>query len=172
MAFTFLVEDGTGLPNATSYVSVAEADDIITVNIHADVAWAALDQSQKEKLLSWASSYLDNHAKWFGRKTVEAGALRWPRTGVCDRDGRAIPPDEIPTQLKIATAFMATYLVSTDRSVEREQDSLVRIKADVVELEFLEGYKLAQVPSHMRWLIEGLGLIQSGTYPRFVKIIR
>lgn len=171
MAFTFLVEDGTGLTDATSYVSLEEADDMITVNIHADAKWSVLADEVKEKLLSWASRYLDNHTRWFGQLVFPASALRWPRKGVCDRDGRMIADDEVPRQLKIAVASMATYLIDQDRSVEREQDALVRLKADVVELEFQEGYRLAQVPAHMRFLIAGLGVVTSG-YPRFARIIR
>ena len=35
MSFTFVVEDGTGLATATSYISVSDADDYITANTHA-----------------------------------------------------------------------------------------------------------------------------------------
>lgn len=171
MAFTFLVEDGTGLAAATSYVSVEDADDIIAVNIHADAKWVDLALADKEKLLSWASRYLDNHVRWKGCKTVEASALRWPRKGVVDRDGQLIPEDVIPQQLKIAVASFATYLIDTDRSTERPQDGLAMIKVDVIELEFREGYKLPKIPSHMGHLLEGLGTVKSNRIG-FARIIR
>ena len=41
MALDFVVETGTGLANATSYVSVEEADDLVSLNIH-DSTWDTL----------------------------------------------------------------------------------------------------------------------------------
>lgn len=172
MAFAFVVEDGTGLPDATSYVSVEEADDIITMNIHASASWEALDVADKERLLAWASRYLDERTRWFGHKAVEASALRWPRSGVTDRDGVRLDANMIPRQLQIATAEMARYLVDEDRSVERGQDALTRLKADVIELEFSEGYRLPQVPSHMQYLIKGIGTISAGGGMKTARLIR
>ena len=171
MAFVFVVEDGTGLSDATSYVSVEQADDILAVNIHAAAKWAALTTTQKEHLLAWASRYLDSHARWFGRKSVDTSGLRWPRTGVRDRDGIVLSDDAVPPQLEVATAEMARYLISEDRSSERGQDGLTKLKADVIELEFVEGYRLPQVPTHMTYLILGLGTI-SGGRPKFKPIIK
>jgi hypothetical protein len=172
MAFTFLVEDGTGLSAATSYVSVEDADDILTTNIHAGPIWTELEEADKERLLSWASRYLDDRATWYGYRAVETSSLRWPRSGVVDRDRVAIASNVIPRQLKIATAEMARYLIAEDRSTERGQDALLRLKADVIELEFAEGYRLPKVPEHMDYLIKGLGTISGGSGIKFKKIIR
>ena len=172
MAFTFLAEDGTALPEATSYVSVEEANDILAINIHAAAKWDALEDDAKEKLLSWASQYLDNNTRWYGRRVSAVSGLRWPRADVVDRDGTRLADDSIPYQLKVATASMATYLIDQDRSVERDQDSLVRLKADVVELEFQEGYRLPRVPAYMHELIDGLGSIKSSSRIRFGRIVK
>lgn len=172
MAFTFLVEDGSGLSEATSYVSVEDADDVIIMNIHASAAWTELTTTQKEHLLSWASRYLDERARWHGTKSVKSSALRFPRTGIVDRDGVTITANAVPRQLKIATAEMARYLIEEDRTVERGQDALTRLKADVVELEFSEGYRLPKVPEHMGYLIQGLGSIGSGSGSKFKRIVR
>jgi hypothetical protein len=172
MAFIFTVETGTGADAAAnSYVSVVEADDIITTNIHASVAWDALTTDQKERLLVWASRYVDDHTVWKGSKTVESSPLRWPRTGVCDRDDVLIDATTIPTQLKIAIAEMARYLVAEDRTVERDTDGLERVKADVVEIEFLAGYRLPSIPTNMQYLVAGLGVIFGGT-ARYGKVRR
>lgn len=168
MAFAFKVETGSGLvADANSYVSVSEADDILAMNIHASPAWEALDDSAKEKLLAWATRYLDERTRWYGYKAVDTSPLRWPRVGVMDRDGIYISPTSIPMQLRTASAEMARYLIETDRSVERDQDALKRLKADVIELEFVEGYKLSSVPSALQYLIKGLGTIASGNGVKF-----
>lgn len=172
MAFTFVVESGSGLiTGANSYVSVSDASDIIATNIHADTAWVALSTADQEKLLAWATRYLDTKASWKGTKSVEDSPLRWPRTGVYDRDNVLIDSDVIPQQLKVATAEMARYLIAQDRTIERDQDGLVRLKADVVEIEFREGYTLPSVPDYMQDLITGLGYMPSSGM-RFSPIAR
>ena len=143
----------------TSYCTVDEADTFLTPNIHA-TTWFALSTTDKEKLLAFATKFLDDRVRWEGTKTVAASGLRWPRTGVVDRDSRAIGANEIPTQLKRATAEMARYLVDADRTTERSQDGLKELKADVIELVFNETYRLPVVPSHMHFLVEGLGILR------------
>ena len=162
MAFTFVVEDGTGLPNANSYVSLAEADDILITNIH-NAAWDALTNTQKEYLLSWSTSLLDTKADWDGEKTYPTSALRWPRKYIVDRECVAIPSDSIPKQLKQATAQYARYLVENDRTVEQETDGLTEIVVDVIELKFDSSYRLATVPSYINELIYGIGRIKGGS---------
>lgn len=158
MAFSFTVEDGTGLPSAKSYVSVEEADDFLATNIHASAAWDALSADTREKVLSWASRVLDDRLRWLGRPSTTTGALRWPRTGTSDRDGTPIPGNVIPRALKAATAELARFLVAEDRTAERDQDALTRLKADVVELEFVEGYRLKTIPASVTAMLTGLAV--------------
>ena len=172
MAFTFLVEDGTGLvATANSYVAVTVADDMIATNIHGETAWDALSFSDKERTLVWGTRILDYHTRWFGTKTVDDSPLRWPRTGVVDRDGILIDANTIPQQLQFATAEMARFYAKEDRTLDRDQDGLESLTADVIELVFRKNYKLPRVPAIMTYLIQGFGAISSGK-PRFVPIIR
>ena len=163
MAFSFLVEDGTGLTLATSYMSVAEADDYIVQNTSIFDDWDLLDTDVREKVLSWSSRYLDQHARWNGTKTVETSGLRWPRTGVCDIDGIAIDANTIPEQLKEATAELASYLMTEDISRVRDQDGIERLRVDVIELYFNKNYRLPSIPPTLNLILTGLGvLIGSG----------
>ena len=173
MAFVFTVETGTGTVSAAnSYVSVADADDILATNIHVTTAWTALTDSNKEKLLASATAYLDTRTKWKGTKTVSTSPLRWPRTGVCDRDEISIDKNTIPHQLKVATAEMARYMMVEDRTIEGESDGIERIRADVVEIEFTPGYRLPQTPSALQYLVHGLGAVSGGGGTKFVPISR
>jgi hypothetical protein len=169
MAFTFETETGTGSTTATSYVTVAEADDLLSVNTHSYAAWSALSQDVKERLLTWASRILDNRTRWAGRKAVETSALRWPRIGVRDRDGVAIPGNAIPDAVRVATAELARLLMVEDRTAERDQDALKSLKADVVELEFAEGYRLKTIPPHIGYILSGLGTISGGRVRKLVR---
>ena len=141
---------------------VEEADDILAQNIHVFPAWNALPTEDKERLLAWASRYLDDRTRWAGYRAVAASGLRWPRTGVVDRDGRAIGSNEIPHALKVGTAELARHLMVADRSAERDQDGLSRLKADAIELEFKDGYILPKVPEHLRFVLAGLGVVNTG----------
>lgn len=162
MAFTFTVEDGTGLAAATSYVSETEADDYLIQNIQVFDTWDALTTTQKEYVLSWASRYLDQHAHWYGTKYVETSGLRWPREGVCDIDGFEIDNDVIPEQLKQATIELASYLMIEDISRSREQDGLERLRVDVIELYFNKDYRLPSIPNELKLIIKGLGYLKGG----------
>lgn len=151
----------TSFQKPASYVALADAQTMIESNIHA-TGWAALGSSDQEKLLAFATDFIDIHTRFKGYKTVSLSLRSWPRTGVVNDEYVAIGANEIPYQLQYATAMMANYLVSDDRTTERPQDGLESIKADVVELVFREGYKLPTVPSEMHQLLEGLGVISAG----------
>ncbi len=171
MAVPFIVEDGTGLADATSYLSVAEANVILEANPHVYPVWSARGTSDRQKLLVWATRVLDAAVRWYGRKTVESSALRWPRTGVVDRDGVALAATVLPPALKLATATFAASLGVADRTAERDQDGLVSLKADVVELEFRDGFRIPTVPGHVGMLLIGLGATP-GTGIRMARLIR
>jgi len=161
MAITFTPEDGTGIPTANSYLSVVEADDIISTNIHA-TSWAGLTNDAKEKLLMWATRLLDTKATWYGTKTYETSGLRWPRTGVTDGDGISIPEDEIPSRLKEATAELARSLVSIDTTAPQSRDGLTALKVDVIEFSFDKDYRIPSIPNVIWEAIRDLGYIRSG----------
>lgn len=170
MAFTFTVEDGTGLPNANSYVSVSDADDILITNIH-NTAWTALNTTNKEYLLAWATRILDNKMYWYGKKAFETSALKWPRTGVVDLEGIEVPDDQVPLKVKEATAEMARYLIAGDRTTEQPRDGLKELKVDVIEIVFDESYRLASVPKFIWEILNGYGRLNS-TASGFPKIIK
>lgn len=188
MVTQFIVEDGTIVPDANSYVSVEEATAYIDANIHAGPSWDALDLISQQRLLIWSTRYLDDRADWEGTPTTAPqtdfyGAygtsnivasfssttstpatqpLRWPRNCVVDRDGVPIPNNVIPKQLRDATSEMARFLIADDRSAERAQDGLKMLKADVVELQFKPDYFLPKVPGQISYILRGLGTISSG----------
>lgn len=75
---TLVVEDGTGLPNADSYLSLAGAD-----AYHAalgNAAWATAAPADREAALRRATQYLDARYQWRGEPLTATQALAWPRT--------------------------------------------------------------------------------------------
>lgn len=175
---TFVVETGEGLTNATSYVSVAEADDYLTVKPDATIAgWVALTSGQKEDYLMWATRLLDQRGTFQGTKTVDESSLRWPRAWVYDRDGLLLPDDEIPEQIKAATVEIAFNLLeqNVDPSSPGSSTSggIKSLKADVVEIEYFEGGSASNnaFPKGINDILAPLGSI-SGGGPGFGRIVR
>lgn len=164
MAITLTVEDGTVVTGANSYVTLAEANLYMGANTHAFEEWDALDDDVKVSLLVWATRYLDQRAIWNGGPVSVAPAtqaLRWPRTGAYDRDQIVVPDDVIPVQLKEATIEMARFLIGDERSKERDQDGLTRLRVDVIDLHFNTSYRLPQVPTQIVLMLQGIGTISS-----------
>ena len=61
-----IVEDGTGVSGAESYISVVDADDYHTN--HGNTSWGSADTTAKEIALRKASEYLDGKygKRWLG----------------------------------------------------------------------------------------------------------
>ena len=98
-----IVEDGTGLPNADSYVSVEFADSYFSAR--GVSGWVALTQSKKEQYLICATDFIDNIYQWHGKKLTTEQSLRFPRTNIKDYEGNDIVG--IPTCLKQAVCDAA-----------------------------------------------------------------
>lgn len=173
-----VVEDGTGLSNANSYVTTTEAEDYLSVkSATAFALWDA--ELEQENYLMWATRLLDQRANFQGSKSVSTSALRWPRTGVRDRDGISLAYDEIPPAIKAAVIEIAFNLVSkaVDPSAPAADPTgaLKRVKADVVEVEYVQGSATPgsdYFPFGINEILSGLGSISTGTGSRFGKILK
>jgi len=71
-----IVEDGAGLPNAESYVSVADCQAYAT----AHGLQFAGEASALEAALRNATQYLDTAYTYRGQRQTDTQALEWPRT--------------------------------------------------------------------------------------------
>lgn len=108
MVATFVVEDGSGLATANSYVSVADAD-TYNENYHADAVWIAAPIATKELSLRKATQYLDATygILWVGTQKTKEQALDWPRIGAEDSNGYSIDSNIVPSQVADATVEAA-----------------------------------------------------------------
>lgn len=105
----FVVEDGTGVPGATSYISVEDADAIHEEALYGD-DWLVpeLDQNRKQRALMAATRMLDDLWRWRGQRATAAQGLDWPL--VMD----TVPVSVIklfPDDIKRATAEVALWLI-------------------------------------------------------------
>jgi hypothetical protein len=77
---SLITEDGTGLANAESYASVADATAYHAARGNA--AWAAASLGNQEIALRQATDYLERRYVYRGTRKTIVQALLWPRVGV------------------------------------------------------------------------------------------
>ena len=116
---TLIVEDGTGLATAESYVAVADVTTYVGklyASTHAaNVAWSAASTTDKEIALRVATKqYLDVRYAFSGVRANQTQALAWPRSGAEDRDGYCFEDDDLPQRLKDALCELALRYIQGD----------------------------------------------------------
>lgn len=103
-----VVEDGTGLATANSFITDAE----FTAWASARGRLEGLTQdsgSARAPSIVLAADYLCNEQRfqWRGKRTVPTQALVWPRTGATNRDGYDIASNVVPASVKQAQCSLA-----------------------------------------------------------------
>lgn len=171
--FAFVVENGSIVAGATSYVSVAEADDYYTIDPNFSATWAGLTTTVKQHLLAWSTRILDQKTDWKGYVTdATVQELRWPRTYVYARDNVLIADNKIPEQLKEAVFELAKWLYTNDPTTGQDVDWLKRMKVDVIEIEWQENASQNSFPSIINAILGTLGNFRIGGGSRFGRIIK
>jgi hypothetical protein len=94
ISMAIIVEDGTIVANADSYVSVADYE------AWADARGIEYDSSVIESQILRAMDYIET-LRFIGQKSTKAQQLQFPRVGVVV-DGFELDYNEIPQQLKKA----------------------------------------------------------------------
>lgn len=156
---TLIVENGTIVANANSYVTVAEADSYWTDRV--DEVWTDAEDAQKERALIQATDYMKQAWRliWKGSIVDSTQAQDWPRRGVDVpdffdpffrqvnvplqfQDTYFIPEDEIPNEVKTAQILLARdQMDSSGNATITLQDSLgrktKREKVGSLEVEYM-----------------------------------
>jgi hypothetical protein len=127
-----------GSPSANSYATVAEAEAYHETRLHSSTWNVGTETPAKTQALIWSTRLLDQHFEWFGRIASSTQALRWPRAGAYDRDGRLLSSSTIPTDVKNATAELARLLIDGDRSGDASADAsaITGLKLGSLEIDY------------------------------------
>ncbi len=130
---TLIVEDGTGLATAESYVSVADAGTRHT-NL-GNTAWTGTD-AVKEAALRRATQFMLQRyrGRWQGTRINSTQALDWPRSWVVV-DGYAVDADIVPVDVANACADLALKALSETLNADLER-GVVRDKVGPLETEY------------------------------------
>jgi hypothetical protein len=131
-----VLEDGTGIEAANSYVS---EDDLDT---YCDDRATTLADGDAEAALVRATASLDARyrSRYPGYRTSgRSQGLDWPRTSAYDGEGNAIASDEIPVEVKNAVCELAIRELTSPGSTMPDLErggQIRRLKADTVEIEY------------------------------------
>jgi hypothetical protein len=156
-----IVEDGTIVAGANSYVTTQEVQD------YADLRGIDYPcETELNQNIIKATDYLQSRC--YQGEQVEPGVqpLLWPRQYVYIYN-QEIASDTIPEQLKSAQIELALAQAQTDvmnDGVDRG-DNVKRKKTDVLEVEYYEGgnnylFSSQRVNSYLRLLEKPLGVVR------------
>jgi hypothetical protein len=134
-----VVEDGTGLPNADSYDSVAHC---VAYAAAMGKVFPGTDVTMSEQALRRGTAYIDNfyRPRFSGnRRMLRLQSLEWPRYGVVDNSGNYVKSDAVPREIIQATDEAAILELANPGvlmpNLPRGGD-IRRLRADTVEVEY------------------------------------
>ncbi len=151
-----IVEDGTGLSTAESYISVADADTYIAAYKGANTTWDGATEADKEIAARQATQYLDGRFYWKGQVSSSTQVLDFPRDLIYDEIGTEI--EGVPTGLEQACATAMLLIVTGETltvNVSRD-DQVKRKKVDVLETEWEVGASQQPTYPEIGRLLSGL----------------
>ena len=130
---SLIVEDGTGLAGAESYISVANAD-----TYHANrgnTLWATMTVTEREQALRRSADYFLQAYRggWKGNRLTTTQALDWPRAWVQLDDvayanyAYFIPNNTVPVTVANAQAEMAFAAASGELNPSQSRGILKEI---------------------------------------------
>lgn len=132
-----IIEDGTGVANANSFVTDAE----YTAYATSRGLTVGADAVIREKELILASDFLESlRASYQGFKTDQTNSLQWPRRGVFI-DGFPVLDDSIPQELKNAQIEAAAFANANDLISNKASQNVESEKVDVIEISYFSGGK-------------------------------
>lgn len=122
-----IVEDGTGLTNADSYISVADATTYLT-NFGSGDAWSVIDAGTQEILLRKSTRDLDAlfSSSYASCLLSTSQALLWPRESFTDANGRTV--SGIPKELGYAVAELALINSVSDVTGPGDRTGMVKLE--------------------------------------------
>jgi hypothetical protein len=151
-----IVEDGTGLDTAESYISVVDAATYCTA--HGLTAWTGTD-GVKESALRNATQYIDTMYNFRSAKTYYLQALEFPRQ-MWDWDD-----DPLMNRLRSATVELAVKALSANLFADVEPSVTTMVKVGPITKQTRPvdtgGQKrYAAIDALLKQLTTGLGGIQ------------
>lgn len=187
MPLTLTLEDGSGLPNANAYASVAECDAYHAAHLYA-TAWIAATSDQKAIALVMATRTINNNFNFYGFRLGSEQGLEWPRARVPNRNvdatgrvgfgqvGSGAWYDEasIPRELREATCEMARELLTANRTADDASKGIASLGLGqgAIAITFNPGDRKQPLTEEVMRLLEPLGTPRGGSRGGQVRTMR
>jgi hypothetical protein len=149
------IDASVGDTASNSYLTLAEADAYHETHLYSD-DWDGSDDATKNVALVMATRLMDSMFEWAAFPSDEDQALQWPRSGVMAANKlELVADDEIPQELKNATAELARQLISGDRTADSDIESLgiTSLSAGPVSLAFKATQQVKVIPDAVTFLL-------------------
>lgn len=171
---SLVLEDGTGLSTANTYVSLNEADLYVRSHLRQP-SWTTVDPSVKKQSLRLATQFVDTiyATQFMGVRSKSTQALQWPRSFVFDDRGAAITG--VPRAIKDATIEMATRYVDNPtipllRDIEASESQITAESFSVGPISSSTSYSGTKaagiVKDVVSKILRAARLIESGGFAR------
>lgn len=133
---SFVVEDGTGLPNANSYCDLDYALEYCVSKGYTN--WLSLTEDMQKIYIIRGTEFVDNFYNWKGRRGSQSQSMAFPRLDLYDEDHYEVRG--VPDKLKKA-CIEAAFLNSSSGSdtlftTKDENGAIKRQKVDSLEVEY------------------------------------
>ena len=126
-----IVEDGTGVENAESYISVSDANAYIEKWRGTVGEWDSAGTSEQEIALRMGTRYIDSF-EFLGLRAFTAQTLSWPRAGLGPIDGQYFESSKIPDAIKYAVVEAALKHVDGETLFPDHQGQAIQSESDQV----------------------------------------
>lgn len=124
-----VVEDGTGLSTAESYVSESACSTLLTAldPLAASNLFTLLSAIKQSVALRASARELDRmtRARLQGARKKATQALLWPRAGVFTDDGYLVDDDSVPQAIKDAQCYLAWAWTDADAAASATGPNLL-----------------------------------------------
>jgi hypothetical protein len=138
-----IVEDGSGIANADTFVTLDDADAFFSDRNEGE--WAAASNTVREAALRQAATYLGMVYRWPGQATKVDQALPWPRYGV-PSGGGFFPSNEIPRQVNDAQLLLALEVINRGTILRRVDPAAQVIEKTIAAKGMSRTLKYATAP--------------------------
>ncbi len=159
MAIEFIVEDGSGKTDATSYADVL---DFRQYWENRGVDYSTTTDDTIKAWLNLSTEYIDLNYNFEGLKTDNDQALEWPRNGTTKKDECEIQDNEIPGEVIDATIYLSAQ--SKNNNLQEVSGNVKSEKIGTYSVEYngKSGTKeYLVVDNYLKWLIkQGIDLMR------------
>jgi len=151
----FVVEDGTGLPTANAYASIAALKAYLG---DRGVDYSAVSDTNLEQAIVRATDYIDAGHVFRGYKSTLDQALEWPRHSIVNRDGRIVTgvPEEVRRACyEYAWREASGTDIDPDPDFQTSGGQVIEEQVGPIRKKYAEGVAASErrrIPAADRWL--------------------